>query len=323
MNFTADLVDLIKRYFVSEGIVFEEGKGVSDLAALYCEMRRRRVSSTPRQVHFSSEIHASLGQLFREPDASKKGAALEAWGTVFYLNHLFMEGRTVTHYLSKSILNTKTKDALLFDYGIHHLHLNRQLDKSGFVKRSDYLLFAIVSDTDVYFVDIRPHSDPDNLLWVRQDLLNIVQSNWSELTTSSVLHGVTGTTLTDKERKVLRNKNTNHVIELGGRAIAPLGGGLMADGSSLSCRRWAMRLLHEVEYHDQELSTQHATLRKALNTDHIDLRLVPLDSLNIPPDPIASLQENNCLSKSLFRMGFAVIEATTGALIRITLKDEE
>ena len=322
MNLTSDLIDIIASYFLSEGIDYEDRQRPSDLATLYCEMWRRRISSTSRQVHFSSEIHNSLGKLTIEPDTLKKEAASEAWGTVFYLSHLFREGGSITPYLSKGIQNAGTRDALLFDYGIHHLHLNRSLENSGFVKRSDYLLLVIVSDIDAYFVDVRPHSDPDNLLWVRQDLLYIIQSNWPELTTAKRLHGVTGTTLTDKERKVLRSKNTNHVIELEGRAIAPLGGGLMADGSSASCRWWAMRLLHEVKYHEQELTTQLVKLKEKLNSDHLDVRLVLLDSLNSPTELTASLQEDNCLSKDLYRMGFVVIEATTGTLIRITPEDE-
>jgi hypothetical protein len=36
-------------------------------------------------------------------------------------------------------------DGLLWDYGMHHLHLRRIVDTDGFVERSDWLLFAIVT----------------------------------------------------------------------------------------------------------------------------------------------------------------------------------
>ena len=84
---------------------------------------------------------------------------------------------------------------------MHHFHLNDQLDTSGFVERSDYLLFAILDEADAYFVDIMKHSDPENLLWVRQNLLKIVHSNWPELTQSRALRGTTGDQLTDNQKK--------------------------------------------------------------------------------------------------------------------------
>ena len=89
------------------------------------------------------------------------------------------------------------------------------LNKSGFVERSDYLLFAIVSDADTFFVDIRPHQDPEKLQWVRQDLLTIIHSNWPELINQYVLRGVGGSTVTDEQKKELRRKNVNLVSGAG------------------------------------------------------------------------------------------------------------
>ena len=133
---------------------------------------------------------------------------------------------------------------------MHHLHLSRKLDESGFAERLDYLLFSIVGDEEVFFVDVRKYHDPEKLLWVRQDLLNIVHSNWPGLTYTRALHGVIGSTITDVEKRELRRKNANHIPGLGGHAIAPLGGGTMSDGSSAWCRAWGNKLLHEVEQHE-------------------------------------------------------------------------
>ena len=119
---------------------------------------------------------------------------------------------------------------------MHHLHLSRKNGKDGFVERSDWLLFVIVADQDVFFVDVRSHSDSENLQWVRQDLLSIVHYNWPDLTESRLLHRVQGSTVTDPEKRELRRKHANLVHEVAGRAIAPLGFGTMADGHSILCR---------------------------------------------------------------------------------------
>ena len=225
MNFQSDLIDIIEDYFSFEGISYEGNGNAANLATRYCEIRTRGIDPAPRNAHFSDEIHDSLGNLLRESDSKQQEKASEAWGTVFYLRHLFVEGAPVTPYLSRSTLSSNSNDQLLWDYGIHHFHLNRKLEQSGFVERSDYLLLALVSDTDAYFVDIRPHHDPDKLLWVRQDLLAIIHSNWPELIKPFILRGLSGDTVTDEQKKELRRKNANLVPALGPYAVAPLGGG--------------------------------------------------------------------------------------------------
>ena len=45
MNFESDLVEIIKGYFSSEGISYEERGNTSDLVTRYCEMRMRRIGN--------------------------------------------------------------------------------------------------------------------------------------------------------------------------------------------------------------------------------------------------------------------------------------
>ena len=115
-------------------------------------MRIRRIVPKPRTVHFPSELNDSLGRLSREPNTERKEKALEAWRAVFRIRNLLTNGEDVTPYLSRSIGVAASKDKLLWDYGIHHFHLNRKVDSSGFIERSDYLLFAILADADAFFV---------------------------------------------------------------------------------------------------------------------------------------------------------------------------
>ncbi len=329
MNFDADLRDIIESYFASQGIRYDDSDELSRLAVRYFEMRIRRIPAVPRTVHFSDELHSSLGELARETDSAKAAKASEAWGTVFYLHHLFAEGESVIPHLSRRVEDAEDPaklDRLLWDWGIHHLHLRRHPEGSGFVKRSDYLLFAIVTDTEAFFVDVRPHNDPENLLWYRQDLLRIVHSNWPELIRPNVLRGVTGGDLTDHQRKVLRDKNTNFVMELGGKAVAPLGGGLMADGSSLWCKWWVMRLRWELNQHTDHLNANAAVVREALKEKGMGtngdphLKLALLEDLNLPADLVQSLQEEDSLSKDLSRMGFVIVEATTRTPIAVRIE---
>lgn len=252
----------------------------------------------------------------------------DAWGAVFLIRSLLAEGENVTRFLSKKVNSLKFGDGLLWDYGIHHLHLSKEVEESGFVKRSDYLLFAIVTQEDAYFVDVRLHPKRGDLGWVRQDLLEIVHSNWPELVEAKVLRGVRGTALTDEEKQELRRKNCNYVAQLGDYAIAPIGGGTMADGSSSLCRLWASNLMHEIERHQQYFDSQPAELQfrlKAMGVEisgRMNFELVHFDGLNISTEIVDSLTEEECLSRELSKMGFAIVEATTRLPIVVSLIDQ-
>ena len=77
-------------------------------------------------------------------------------------------------------LNNATKkdklDGLLYDWGIHHLHLGETFSAPGYVKRTGPVLFAIFRNDNVYFIDIRDHVG-----WSDKGLLEIVNENWPEL----------------------------------------------------------------------------------------------------------------------------------------------
>ena len=292
MNFKSDLEKIIRMQFKGNDICYEDSSDFRSLVASYFELLNRMVDPVPRTVHFSDELHISLGKLLGESEKNQREKTKEAWGTVFRLCKLFEEGQNVNGFLSKGI-NTATgkmsKDGLLWDYGMHHFHLCKDFDKSGFVKRSDYLLFVILTQTDAYLVDVRLHQDPEKLLWVRQSLVEIVHSNWPQLIKANVIRGVEGSQLTDEEKKELRseNKNINHFMELGGNAIMPLGGGTMANGSSILCGVLADELLHEIKHHQSYFESQPADLRSVLETSGMEIEgemqfeLVLLDGLNL------------------------------------------
>ena len=322
MDLLADLVDIVRRYFVDEGIEYCASGDPEELAALYCETRIRRIIPRPREVYFSDEIHDSLGRLARETGADKRDKELEAWRTVFTLRHLLVGGEKVTQFLSKGVAEATSQDGMLWDFGMHHFHLCRRLDDSGrFVERSDYLLFAIIADDAAYFVDVREHHDPEGLGWVRQDLLRIVHSNWPRLVERHELRGVKGDRLTDQEKQLLRKHNLNHVTAFGGNAIGPIGWGVATNGSSIWCRVWGDKLIHEIKRHEEYLGGQPPELRRALVeagaelADRMEFHLVQINSLCLTTEQLEALTADQCLSKDLCGMGFAIVEATTRAPI--------
>ena len=321
MDFLSDFTQAIISEFAQQGIYFPEHADPDHLASRYFEMRIRRIEPAPRKVHLSEEIHHSLGDLARNKDPDRSAKAWEAWTTVFYLRHLFESGETVIPYLTDRVNNTETTDDLLWDYKMHHLHLSRNVGKNDFVERADWLLFAIVEEQDAFFVDVRPHKDPERLLWVRQDLLAIVHSNWPELTSSRELYGITGAKVTDIEKRELRRKNVNLAHEVGGRAIAPLGLGTSTDGHSSMCRFLADKLLHELEEQQRLLDGQTDVLRATFlergmpEAAQMRFKLVRKGDLSVSVELITELCSSNGFSKDLWGIGFAIIETNTRSLV--------
>ncbi|MCY3620836.1 MAG: hypothetical protein OXH68_03885 [Gammaproteobacteria bacterium] len=202
---------------------------------------------------------------------------------------------------------------------MHHFHLGTEASKGGFVNRSDYLLFAIVAPKDVYFVDVRDHPPRGSVEWVSQELLRIVHSNWPRLLESHVLRGVDGDELADEELHALRHKNLNYALDIGGRAIAPVFGGLAADGSSVLCTLWARRLLSGLRHHEDALRNRmvRASVERDLRARGSDVgpdfevELVFLEDLDPTPALQAALSTETCVSRHLCQMGLAVVERTT------------
>ena len=332
VSFESDLAGIFKQQFDRAGIKYDSRLDACSLATRYLEMITRRITQVPRRVHLSKEIRCSLGNLRREVDPALKKKAHEAWKSVVLIQHRLTIGDDLIVFLSKGINDAKGKrrrDGLLWDFGMHHFHLSTTFDESGFVERSDYLLFAVVTQVAAYFVDVRRHpngKDPHDCGWNEQDLLKSVYSNWPELVEPYIVYGVKGDVITDKEKKILRDSQINHIATIDGKAVAPIGGGTALDGSSIMCTRLAMHLLQEVKRHQTFFGSHPEELRSGLQAKGIEIsgkmefELVLLDGMNSSDELINQLTSDQCLSRDLSKMGFAVVERSTRSPIVVPVE---
>ena len=330
MNFKRDLERIMKSQFDRLGIIYEDGLDIGRLATSYLEMVNRRIYPIPRKVLLSDRIHHSMGELLRvagnDPEIKKK--VRDARDTMFMLRRLLERGENVNRFLGRGIghaSGTRSHDSLLWDFGLHHFHLCKTVMPDGFVERSDHLLFAVLTNEAAHFVDVMPHRHPQRLEWVQQDLLSVVHANWPELVAPYVLRGVLPSPVSDTELKELRRKHVNHASELGGAAVAPLGGGTMSDGSSVMCRYWAGQLLNEVQRHQDFFEKNSFELaRKARQRGLSDERLVEfelafLDGLDLSTEVLEALKAENCFSRHLCALGAVVVETSTKTPVVISL----
>ena len=122
-------------------------KKINDYVLNWIEYVIRLIPPKKREVHFSK------GFWERAPK--------ECWKQIRFLADRFKSGENVNPYLSKTVQNAlqgKRTDMLWTDWEISHFHLSENIPNgSYFSGRSDYLLFAIVGDYFVCFLDARPH----------------------------------------------------------------------------------------------------------------------------------------------------------------------
>lgn len=140
-------------------------------------------------------------------------------------------GENVLPHLSRQIRNPSYNDALLNDWGIHHLHLGVAIESDGFCARTGRVLFARFDSANAYLIDVLPHK-----LWSLQSLVRKMHNNWPASIERFRVKGALGlsSNLLDKEIDALRKKNINPQVNLGGGVVySSIGGGYVASGLNL------------------------------------------------------------------------------------------
>lgn len=310
MDFRRDVADEVIRYFNEHSIKFDRDRSTdaSYLLERYLRARAKMILPRPRTVHYSAELRAALDAL--EERYSEPLAAIQ---------ERFETGGDLTEFLSKLASKVDTPDAMLNDFGIHHLHLGEKSSPDAKrVRRSDRLLLVWVGVDDAYLIDIRPHPrnhDPDDYGWSHQEYLEIIERNWPHLQDPFELRGVRGTSISDIGRKELQRKNTNVVTLIGSRAIAPPGGGMTASGANLTHVCIATKLLRLVDQVQQVIETHWDECRRGLQTaglraeNDTEFRLVRIDDAHLTPEA------RSLLTSELGRSGWAILHVASGARI--------
>ncbi len=174
----------------------------------YLNGKRRIVSKRSRAIRESKElsIPSEFSKEYRE------------------LKKKISVGEDLRPYLSSKIRRTAYKDLLLNDWGLHHLHF-RPGEATGPV------LFVKFTDADAFVVQALRHGHGHPHVWVNEQRIRIVHSNWPELIARRKVAGSRGERLTEAVRKTIRDKHCNTVIEMpdGTRYLSP-GGGLVGSG---------------------------------------------------------------------------------------------
>lgn len=219
MDLNADLGFLLKEDMKKKGI---SQIGQRDPLYEYFNLKKRTISIRPRRIVQSRE--------FEYPQEYE-----QALGE---FENAVMNGKNLNVYLTDSITTPAKSDALLYDWNIVHFHLTRRFREDGFAQRSNYQIFAWVTDDCLYMIQTYPHSM--EYLYSQQEMLRIIEENWPQLLAPYRLHGVANLSevFNDEEYSKLRKANVSTLVQTRENHVYGfMGGGYMSDGSSGEARR--------------------------------------------------------------------------------------
>jgi hypothetical protein len=181
------------------------------------------------------------------------------------LETAFSTGSTIWPWQSKLIDRPTCEDGLYNDYGVVHFHLGVGSETTGYINRTNELLFAVIDSSSVHEIGIYVHGD-----WWELDILEAIDANWPSLLDRVTLHGldVAISPRTREEVKALRKAKVVPFFRLNsGRIIAPPGGGIASDGTSIEAVRsadsWAkvLRNGEKMIVANIEEQIQHGTMQ--------------------------------------------------------------
>ena len=213
-DFIKDWEDIQKKELRNSGYHLKDDK---DISLKYFNLLRKQISSNTRKVFISKDFNVPLDfqiTLNGIIDKIKKGVDLNP-------------------HLSRSLKDPGYNDGLLNDWGIHHLHLNLNIEKDGFVERSGKLLYTYFTDDAAYLLAILEHGQ-----WTNIDLVKIIHDNWSEVLEKFRLKGLASSdNHSEKELKKFRKYGAVALINIGDNVYAPIGGGYMTSGINIEVVR--------------------------------------------------------------------------------------
>lgn len=263
-QFEADITEIALDLVQAYGLTYGASGITTDKMALqrWMDYRRRHVAPQFRKVEKS--LRFPVQNLPEE--VNKALSALEA---------RFENGEDVNPYLSKTTIGNdvsatkhqRRTDGLWADWRIHHLHLTTAPLAPGerFSERSDWLLFVMVYDDVVAFIDVRSHNEKD--LWTQDELLKTFIDSWPM---QAEPYRVSSMRLdsqpkTPADLKLLRNTGVNSAVEHNGEHYFGPGHGVTTAITSTAVSMACINVRQNARQFAQWLDLQDNPIRLELD----------------------------------------------------------
>jgi hypothetical protein len=236
-DFQRDLRALLAAKLSSQNFSVDAHASTEALLRNWLKIHHRRIEQHARRVEWSADL------VGREPSLPEfQRAALRRIEAAVHA------GDDLNPYLSRQLANDKaftTNDGMLNELGMQHMHMGEGLNADGLINGTKELLFVLVSDDTVRFVEIFDHD-----AFADERPFRIAQANWPQLFARWQVPTPRspGQALTPAERRTLRKKGGNAVLNArDGSSFLPPGGGSAGSGISPLVVSAADRILDRVD----------------------------------------------------------------------------
>ena len=212
IDFKQDWKAHIKNKFQELGFTYNENDSLEENTIRFLRISRRLISKKKRNIFISNT--------FNVPPGLKSGFD--------EIVRRLQKGEDVKPYQSRLTKKTDINDLLLNDWGIHHFHLGNSLESDGYINRTGPLLYVMLTEDAAYLIAVLDHGQ-----WTNTDLIQILHDNWKNMMAKFQIN-TAPTSITEEQRKTLRNKHCNSFVTVSeSTTYVPPGGGIMASGNCM------------------------------------------------------------------------------------------
>ena len=201
-------IEAIKKALKNLGVNFS-GVRYGNIPYYYHDLILRIPTAKPRQVFLSDVIKGDPEKL----------------QSVDFIKRKAEKGGDIWPHLSRGWGKLKNLDKLYNNWGVYHLHLGEDIEKHGYVSRTEGVLLLCISSEAMHFIDVRSHGEEFPDLWYDIGIMNIILKNWPEQLAGyrSLMTGHNISASSIKEVKRYRDENFNMPLILsdGNAYISP------------------------------------------------------------------------------------------------------
>lgn len=265
MNFEKDLRKQIIQLLNDGKIKFNNQDSTHGLLMSFFNVVNRTIKSISRKVFLSDNIK----KIIRQNKLDRKYIK-----ALLNFKLAFEKGIDMNGHLSANIyysdmsvkdkgdfIYRNSRDYLLDDWGIYHIHLNEKEAKNEQEmrrnnkdkgNRSEYLLFVKIIGNEIYFIDIYNHNKIN--IFSNQELLETLDRNWHFILEKYIDPGLIAVNrLTNKEIGEARKKGSFMLYTINNKVYRPIGGGLNSAETNIFNTDNADNILNDMDLIEKDI----------------------------------------------------------------------
>lgn len=146
IDFESDLKLELERISSEMGIKISFKNDLHQILLDYLTIRLKIIDIKVRKVKFNPNFFTQLKNHPKEREIQK-------------ISQLASVGGNLNPFQSKRLLQSRFHDHLSSEWNIYHFHLSLKLEKSGFVKQVNQLLFAYIDNDQIIFLGTDKHKN--------------------------------------------------------------------------------------------------------------------------------------------------------------------